>query len=103
MTQRWRNTGEDLHVPYCHVAVGGDNVQNQDILATAPVWVTLRAPLDTAARPVVWDGRGAWSEEGCTFSRTLGSLVVFQCTRLGYFALRQDLAPPLSAPLGCVQ
>lgn len=79
--------------------VGGEGEGGEEVLTSAPVWVTLRAPLDSLARPVVWDGRGTWAEQGCQLSRMLGSLLVFQCSRLGYFALKQDLTPPLITPL----
>lgn len=43
-------------------------------------------------RPVVWDPElGVWTNQGCTTVKASASLVVFSCTRFGYYGLLQNV------------
>ncbi|XP_055709737.1 adhesion G protein-coupled receptor A3 [Phlebotomus papatasi] len=65
---------------------------------TEPIFIILRAqPFHhelSAPKPVWWDpelngGLGDWSSQGCLFSHMLQGMLVFACTKLGYYGLIQ--------------
>nr|CAD7401289.1 unnamed protein product [Timema cristinae] len=76
--------------------VVGTKLVNVNVSTLAhPVYVMLRAAKSSSPRPVWWDASlnnhtGGWSQAGCRLSHVLHGLLVFQCDRLGYFALMQD-------------
>ncbi|KAG7190385.1 hypothetical protein KM043_006493 [Ampulex compressa] len=65
-----------------------------------PVYVMLKAPLlyhtDRRPLPVVWDetlnGSGGWTTDGCYLISTTTDIVIFNCRRLGYYGLLQDIS-----------
>lgn len=65
---------------------------------TEPIFIMLRAnPFHhelSAPKPVWWDpdlnqGLGGWSLQGCLFTHMLQGMLVFACTKLGYYGLIQ--------------
>ncbi|GAB0096751.1 adhesion G protein-coupled receptor A3 [Sergentomyia squamirostris] len=65
---------------------------------TEPIFIILRSqPFHhelSAPKPVWWDpelnnGLGDWSSQGCLFSHMLQGMLVFACTKLGYYGLIQ--------------
>ncbi|XP_014603213.1 PREDICTED: adhesion G protein-coupled receptor A3 isoform X1 [Polistes canadensis] len=65
-----------------------------------PIYIMLRAPLHhyvgKKPKPVVWDETlnesGGWISDGCQLSNLFNNLIVFQCNRLGYYGLLQDVS-----------
>ncbi|XP_011144255.1 adhesion G protein-coupled receptor A3 isoform X1 [Harpegnathos saltator] len=65
-----------------------------------PVYVMLKAPLyhynGKRPKPVVWDETlnnvGGWTSDGCHLTNLLNNLIVFQCDRLGYYGLLQEVS-----------
>ncbi|XP_043685451.1 adhesion G protein-coupled receptor A3 isoform X2 [Vespula pensylvanica] len=65
-----------------------------------PVYIMLRAPLHhyvgKKPKPVIWDETlnesGGWISDGCQLSNLFNNLIVFQCNKLGYYGLLQDVS-----------
>lgn len=65
-----------------------------------PVYIMLRVPLHhylgKRPQPVIWDEKlnesGGWISDGCQLSNLFNNLIVFQCNRLGYYGLLQDIS-----------
>lgn len=46
----------------------------------------------SAPRPVLWDQElGTWTNTGCTTIKIMGNVVIFNCSRLGYYGLIQNV------------
>lgn len=76
----------------------GSNHTNNNL--SDPIYITLRAqPFHnelSAPRPVWWDpdmndGFGGWSLQGCQISHFLNGILIFSCSKLGYYGLVQNL------------
>ncbi|CAD6204128.1 GSCOCG00009877001-RA-CDS [Cotesia congregata] len=77
-------------------AVIGSRVIDREVNLTEPVIVMLKSSYSHPI-PVIWNSEisingSRWTREGCQLANFINNLVIFQCNRLGYYGLLEDLS-----------